>query len=164
MYPSAPPSTNLPVLHRLASIPSVPREPRRAPASYSPSRPQAPCSLHQAATAALPARSLQSPSRTNGSPSPPAFRFSVQPSIPHAALHRAHPRSSASRSQKLRDQTPPDPRRTDESPLLKHAPPIQSRSPPKTPRYTAPSASAPLPQSLHPLETSFFSCLFSQFC
>src|SRR2546427_503779 len=146
---------NLPALPRPASIQFAPREPQTALASYSPSRPQAPSSLRQAATAAPPVQSPQSPTRTNGSPSPLAFQSSTRPSIPHAVRHKAHPRSSASHFQKSRDQTRPDLHPTAESPLSKHALPAQSRSPPKTPRCTAPSASVPPPQSLHPSETFF---------
>src|SRR6266436_2077748 len=102
---------------------------------------------------APPAQSPQSPTRTAGSLSPPASRFSTRPSIPHAAPHRGHLRSSASHSQKLRDQFLRGLRPNAESPLSKHAPPSQSRSPLKTPRYTAPLACAPPPQSLHPSET-----------
>src|SRR6266478_1011407 len=132
-----------------------PRAPRitTAPASCSPCRPRAPSSLHRAAAAAPPAQWLQSPTRTAGSPSPRASRFSILPSIPRAARRRAHPRWSASRCQKSRDQILPDPHSNAGSPLSKHAPPARSHSPPKTRRYTAPSASAPPPQSPHPSET-----------
>src|SRR2546428_3022370 len=144
---------NLPALPRPASIPPAPREPQTAPASYSPSRPPAPCLLRPAATAAPPAQSPQSRTRTAGSPSPPASRSSSPPSIPRAAPHKAHQRWFASHSQKSRDQTRPDQRLNAESPLSQRAPPAQSRSPPKTPRCTAPSASAPPPQSPSPSET-----------
>src|SRR5207302_1324840 len=75
--PPGPPSGSLPALLHPASILSAPREPQMAPASCSPSHLQAPSSLHQATTAAPPAQSPQSPTRTTGSPSPPAFRFSA---------------------------------------------------------------------------------------
>src|SRR6266481_8127194 len=161
MYPSGLPSANLPAFHLRVSNQSAPRESQTALASCFPSRPRAPCSLHQAAVVAPPAQSLQSPTRIAGSPSPQAFRFSARPSIPRAAPHTAHPRSSASHSQKSRDQTRPDRHPRAGSLLSKRAPPNQSRSPPKTPRCTAPSASAPPPQSPHPSET--YSPHFSKF-
>src|SRR6266481_3441611 len=93
----------------------------------------------------------RAPRITNGA----CVMFSMPPSIPRAARHRAHPSSSASRCQKSCDRTLPDPHSNAESPLSKHAQPARSRSPPKTLRYTAPSASAPPPQSPHPSETYF---------
>src|SRR2546430_6925461 len=48
-----------------------------------------PLSLHDALPISPPARLLRCPTRTDGSPSPPAFRFSARPSIPHAGPHKA---------------------------------------------------------------------------
>src|SRR5256885_9461345 len=153
MYLSALPSTYLPVRRRPVSIHRATLESQTEPASYFPCRPPTPSPLLRATTSAPPAQSLQFPTRTSGSPSPPASPSSVQPSTPHAALHTKRPRSSASHFQKSRGQTPLDSPPTASPPRVKHAPPNQSRSPPKTPPYTAPSASAPPPQSPHLSET-----------
>src|SRR5260370_25255136 len=126
-------------------------------ASYSPSPEKAPALPRQPATVARPAQSPLSHTHTTVTPSPPAFRSSIRPSIPHAAHHKVHPRSSASHCQKSRGQTRLDPHPSAESPLSKHPPPAQSHSPPKTLPYTAPSASAPPPQSPHPSETCLSS-------
>src|SRR5205807_8339006 len=88
-----------------------------------------------------------------GSPAPPPFRFSAQPSIPRAAHRTARPYSSASHWQKSHGQTRLGLPQNVESPLSRRARPNQSRLRPKTPRCTAPSASAPPLQSPHPSET-----------
>src|SRR6266852_7036241 len=160
MYPSAPQRENPPAPRRPISIPFALRESQPAPGSYFPFRPPAPSSLHPATTAAPPARSLQSRSRTNGSRSPPGSPSSIPLSIPRAARHKLRPRSSASRFQISRDRIRPPPLPISESPLSTHAPPNRSRSPPQTSRCTAPSASALPPQSPHRLETFFLSFLF----
>src|SRR4029077_2577855 len=120
----------------------APRKSQTASASFFRSRLQAPSPPRLARNAAPPATPLRYLIRTAGSPSLPASRFSVLLLIPHAARHKLRPRSSASRCQKSRDQIPLDRRPNAEWPLSKHAPPDQSRSPPKTLPYTAPSASA----------------------